>query len=200
MSPETKELLKTTWAKVIPISDIAAGLFYERLFTLDPSLQRLFKNADMKEQRRKLVQALSAVINSVDDLPSLIPTLEILGRNHIRYGVEDRHYETVGAALLWTLEQGLKEAWTPAAKSAWVVAYSTVSGVMRQPHRERTRPCRQFEPGMSPLGTNGHAAMVASCPFTGVEQTSGGYGAMSACDPIVLQKSKTERRRKSRKC
>jgi hemoglobin-like flavoprotein len=74
---------------------------------------------------------LSAVINSVDDLPSLIPTLEILGRNHIRYGVEDRHYDTVGAALLWTLEQGLKEAWTPAAKSAWVVAYSTVSGIMR---------------------------------------------------------------------
>ena len=131
MSPETKELLKTTWAKVIPISDVAAGLFYERLFTLDPSLQRLFKNADMKEQRRKLVQALHAVINSVDDLPSLIPTLEILGRNHVRYGVEDRHYETVGSALLWTLEQGLKEAWTPAAKSAWVVAYSTVSGVMR---------------------------------------------------------------------
>jgi hemoglobin-like flavoprotein len=131
MSPETKELLKTTWAKVIPISDVAAGLFYERLFTLDPSLQRLFKNADMKEQRRKLVQALNAVIHSVADLPSLIPTLEILGRNHVPYGVEDRHYETVGSALIWTLEQALKEAWTPAAKSAWVAAYSTVSGVMR---------------------------------------------------------------------
>ena len=86
MSPETKELLKTTWAKVIPISDVAAGLFYERLFILDPSLQRLFRNADMKEQRRKLVQTLNAVINSVDDLPSLIPTLEILGRDHVRCG------------------------------------------------------------------------------------------------------------------
>ena len=131
MSPETRELLKTTWAKVIPISDVAAGLFYERLFTLDPSLQRLFKNTDMKEQRRKLVQALNAVINSVDDLPSLIPTLEMLGRNHVRYGVEDRHYGTVGSALLWTLEQGLKETWTPEVKSAWVAAYSTVSDVMR---------------------------------------------------------------------
>ena len=155
MSPETKELLKSTWANVIPISDVAARLFYERLFTLDPSLQRLFKNIDMKEQRRKLVQALSAVINSVDDLPSLIPTLEMLGRNHIRYGVEDRHYETVGAALLWTLEQGLKEAWTPAAKSAWLVAYGTVSGIMRDAaaaSRENATH-RQFESGMSPLGT-----------------------------------------------
>jgi hemoglobin-like flavoprotein len=79
MSPETKGLLKTTWAKVIPTSDVAAGLFYERLLTLDPSLQRLFKNADMKEQRQKLVQALKAVINSVDDLPSSIPTLRSSG-------------------------------------------------------------------------------------------------------------------------
>jgi hemoglobin-like flavoprotein len=79
MSPETKGLLKTTWAKVIPTSDVAVGLFYERLLTLDPSLQRLFKNANMKEQRQKLVQALKAVINSVDDLPSSIPTLRSSG-------------------------------------------------------------------------------------------------------------------------
>ena len=55
MAADTKELLKTTWAKVIPISDVAAGLFYERLFKLDPSLAQLFKNADMKKQRRMLV-------------------------------------------------------------------------------------------------------------------------------------------------
>ena len=85
----------------------------------------------MKQQRRKLVQALTAVINGVDNLPSLVPTLEALGRNHVRYGVTDQHYDTVGAALLWTLEQGLKEAWTPAAKSAWTEAYGTVAGVMR---------------------------------------------------------------------
>ena len=131
MSPETKALLKTTWAMVAPIGDTAAALFYDRLFTLDPSLRRLFQNADMKEQRRKLVQALAAVINGVDNLPSLVPTLEALGRNHVRYGVRDQHYDIVGAALLWTLEQGLEEAWTPAAKSAWTAAYGTVAGVMR---------------------------------------------------------------------
>jgi len=131
MSPENKALLKTTWAMVAAIGDTAAALFYERLFALDPSIQRLFKNANMKEQRRKLLQALAAVIKGVDDLPSLVPTLEALGRNHVRYGVTDQHYETVGSALLWTLEQGLKEAWTPAAKSAWTAAYSTVAGVMR---------------------------------------------------------------------
>src|SRR5262249_6060305 len=105
-----KQLLNTTWAMVVPISDVAAGLFYDRLFALDPSLQPMFTNADMKEQRRKLMQAIAAVINGIDHLDGLVPTLENLGRKHVRYGVTDQHYETVGSALLWTLEQGLKDA------------------------------------------------------------------------------------------
>jgi hemoglobin-like flavoprotein len=140
MSPETKHVLKTTWAMVAPISDAAAGLFYDRLFTLDPSLKPMFANADMKEQRRKLMQAITAVIQGVDRLDALVPTLEALGRNHTRYGVTDRHYETVGAALLWTLEQGLKEAWTPTAKSAWTAAYTTVATVMRSAASKAVEP------------------------------------------------------------
>jgi hemoglobin-like flavoprotein len=132
MTPEDKEVLKTTWAKVAPISDVAASLFYDKLFALDPSLQGMFANADMKEQRRKLMQAIAAVINGIDHLDALVPALENLGRNHTRYGVTDQHYETVGAALLWTLEQGLKQAWTPAARSAWTAAYTTVATVMRR--------------------------------------------------------------------
>ncbi|MCK1636664.1 hemin receptor [Bradyrhizobium sp. 157] len=131
MSPEDKAAVKITWAKIVPIADVAATLFYERLFTLDPSLQPMFGRTDMKEQRRKLLAALSAVVNGLENLEPLIPVLENLGRNHARYGVIDAHYETVGAALLWTLEQGLKEAWTPAAKAAWTKAYGAVADVMR---------------------------------------------------------------------
>lgn len=131
MSPETRDILKTSWAMVAPISDVAAGLFYERLFTLDASLRPMFAGADMKEQRRKLMQAIAAVVNGVDNLEALVPTLQQLGRNHARYGVIDRHYDTVAAALLWTLKQGLKEAWTAAAQTAWTEAYTTVATVMR---------------------------------------------------------------------
>lgn len=131
MSPEDKTLVKTTWAMVVPIADVAATLFYERLFALDSSLQPMFDRTDMKEQRRKLLAALGTVVNGLDNLEPLIPVLENLGRNHSRYGVKDAHYETVGAALLWTLEQGLGEAWTPAAKAAWTRAYGTVANVMR---------------------------------------------------------------------
>jgi hemoglobin-like flavoprotein len=131
MSPEDKALVKTTWAMVIPIADVAATLFYDRLFALDSSLRPMFDRTDMKEQRRKLLAALGAAVNGLDNLEPLIPVLENLGRSHSRYGVNDVHYETVGAALLWTLEQGLGEAWTPATKAAWTQAYGTVANVMR---------------------------------------------------------------------
>ena len=131
MPPEDKALVKTTWAMVVPIADVAATLFYERLFALDSSLLPMFDRTDMKEQRRKLLAALGTVVNGLDNLEPLIPVLENLGRNHSRYGVKDAHYETVGAALLRTLEQGLGEAWTPAAKAAWTQSYGTVANVMR---------------------------------------------------------------------
>ncbi len=140
MSPEDKALVKTTWAMVVPIADVAATLFYDRLFALDSSLRPMFDRTDMQEQRRKLLAALGTVVNGIDNLEPLIPVLENLGRNHSRYGVKDAHYETVGAALLWTLEQGLGEAWTPAAKAAWTQAYGTVANVMRSAAESRAMP------------------------------------------------------------
>jgi len=130
MSPEQKALVKSTWGMVVPIADAAATLFYGRLFEIDATTQPLFKNANMAEQRKKLVQALAAVVNGLDNLAPLVPVLENLGKGHVRYGVTDKHYDSVGAALLWTLEQGLKDAWTPAAKDAWTAAYGAVAGVM----------------------------------------------------------------------
>ena len=130
MSPEQKNLVKSTWSQVVPIADVAATMFYDRLFEIDASTRPLFKRTDMPEQRRKLVQALATVIHGLDDLAPLVPVLETLGKNHVRYGVTDKHYDSVGAALLWTLEQGLADAWTPAAKEAWTAAYGAVAGVM----------------------------------------------------------------------
>jgi hemoglobin-like flavoprotein len=131
MSPEQKNLVKTTWAMVVPIADTAAGLFYDRLFAIDMSTRTMFTNTNMPEQRKKLMQALAFVINGLDKTEQLLPTIQSLGRNHVRYGVTAGHYDSVGSALLWTLEQGLKDAWTPAVKSAWIAAYTLVAGVMK---------------------------------------------------------------------
>jgi hemoglobin-like flavoprotein len=138
MLPDQKKLVRSTWSMVVPIADTAAALFYNRLFEIDSSTQPLFKKTDMAEQRLKLIQALATVINGLDNLATLVPVLEGLGRSHVKYGVTDHHYDSVGSALLWTLEQGLKDAWTPAVKAAWTAAYRAVAGVMlgaaRQPN------------------------------------------------------------------
>jgi hemoglobin-like flavoprotein len=135
MSPEQKNLVKTTWAMVVPIADTAAGLFYDRLFAIDTSTRAMFTSTNMAEQKKKLMQALAFVIGGLDKVEQLVPTIQTLGRNHVRYGVTDTHYDSVGAALLWTLEQGLKDAWTSDVKNAWIAAYTTVAGVMKDAAR-----------------------------------------------------------------
>jgi hemoglobin-like flavoprotein len=109
----------------------AARLFYDRLFEIDPTTRPLFDAADLAEQRRKLVQALTTVVRGLDHLEALVPSIADLGRRHARYGVTDSHYETVRAALLWTLEQGLGSRWTPDVKAAWSGAYTLLADVMR---------------------------------------------------------------------
>lgn len=135
MSPEQKQVVKSSWAKVAPIADTAAGLFYARLFELDPSVAPLFANADMAEQRRKLMMAITTVVNGIDHIDQLVPVIEDMGRRHATYGVTDGHYATVGAALLSTLEQGLGSHWTDDARTAWSDAYGLIAGVMQSAAR-----------------------------------------------------------------
>jgi hemoglobin-like flavoprotein len=131
MTPEQKALLKATWQQVAPMADTAAQLFYERLFEIDATARPLFKTTNLPEQRRKLVQALTLVVQGLDHLEVIVPTIAELGRHHARIGVTDGHYDTVGAALLWMLEQRLGSGWTPEAKAAWSGAYALLAGVMR---------------------------------------------------------------------
>jgi hemoglobin-like flavoprotein/uncharacterized protein YjiS (DUF1127 family) len=132
VTPEQKKLVKETWDMVVPIADTAVDMFYNRLFEIDPTTRKLFRASTMPEQRRKLVKALAFAVNSLDDPAPLVAVLEDLGRRHSGYGVTDAHYDSVGAALLWTLQQGLGQAWTPAVAAAWIEVYGLVSGTMRR--------------------------------------------------------------------
>jgi hemoglobin-like flavoprotein len=124
-------LVQATWQQVTPIADTAARLFYGRLFELEPDLRSLFGRTDMEEQRRKLMQMLAVAVAALDRLETLRPALEALGRRHIDYGVGDRHYNLVGAALLWTLEQGLGDEYTGSVRDAWTAVYTTLSTIMQ---------------------------------------------------------------------
>jgi hemoglobin-like flavoprotein len=138
ISVAQKELVQTTWLKVMPIADTAASLFYQRLFELDPNIGRLFRNTNMASQRLKLIQMLSAAVKGLDTIDALLPTLKDLGRNHVKYGVQDEHYASVGEALLWTLEQGLGPIYTAKVADAWTATYALIADVMRRAAREVT--------------------------------------------------------------
>jgi hemoglobin-like flavoprotein len=130
-----KTLVQASFATIAPIADDAAALFYRRLFELDPSLERMFRG-DMAEQRRKLMQMLTAAVKGLDRLDQLVPVVEDLGRRHGGYGVTDAHYDTVGAALLWTLEKGLGSAFTSEMKDAWAAVYGLLATTMKRAARE----------------------------------------------------------------
>jgi hemoglobin-like flavoprotein len=131
MTPQQKELVKQTWTMVVPIADTAAELFYGRLFELDPSVKPMFKS-DMKEQGAKLMKTIGIAVSALDDLEPLIATLKDMGEKHAGYGVKDGDYDTVAAALLWTLEKGLGDAFTDEVKNAWAAVYTILADVMKQ--------------------------------------------------------------------
>jgi len=129
MTPEQVTLVQQSFAKVVPIKEAAATLFYGRLFEIDPSARPLFRG-DMKAQGDKLMAAIAAVVVALNDLGPMLDRIRALGRRHVGYGVRERHYESVGAALLWTLEKGLSDDFTPATRAAWTAAYGVLSGAM----------------------------------------------------------------------
>ena len=130
MTPEAQTLVRDTFAKVAPIAPQAAAMFYDRLFELDPSLKPLFKG-DMAAQGQKLMAMIGTGVANLDKLETIVPAVQDLGRRHAGYGVPLSSYDTVGAALLWTLEKGLGDAFTPPVKAAWTEVYTILSTVMK---------------------------------------------------------------------
>lgn len=130
MDEQTIRLLEESFAEVMTIREQAAALFYERLFVIDPALKPLFHDADMRSQQIKLMAALALVVGKLRQLGEVIPTLEGLAVKHVAYGVEERHYATVGEALIQTLSLAFGARFTPALRNAWLGAYGAVSGVM----------------------------------------------------------------------
>lgn len=129
MTPDQVKLVQESFSKVAPISEQAAVMFYDRLFEVAPSVQALFPS-DMSEQRKKLMAVLAVVVNGLGNLESVLPAASGLAKRHVGYGARPEHYPVVGGALLWTLEKGLGDAWTPAIADAWLAAYGTLSGYM----------------------------------------------------------------------
>jgi len=131
MTPEKVKLVQDSFSKVVPIAGTAADLFYDRLFTIAPEVRSLFPE-DLTEQKKKLIQMLATAVNNLHQVDKILPAVQDLGRRHVAYGVTEKHYEPVGEALLWTLEQGLGTDFTPPVKEAWTETYVAVAGIMKE--------------------------------------------------------------------
>ena len=128
MTPDQVKLVQQSFAKVAPMADQAAVMFYDRLFEIAPAVKSLFP-ADMSEQRRKLMATLTIVVNGLSNLEQILPAVAALATRHVAYGAR-AEYPVVGSALLWTLEKGLAADWTAEVAEAWTAAYTTLSGFM----------------------------------------------------------------------
>jgi hemoglobin-like flavoprotein len=131
VTAEDVTLVQSSWAKVAPMADTAADLFYGRLFEIDPPLKELFPE-DMAAQKKNLMQTLAVCVNGLSDLGEIVPAVKALGQRHVGYKVKDEHYESVGAALLWSLSQGLGDDYTAETAEAWTKVYGVLSSTMKE--------------------------------------------------------------------
>lgn len=152
MTPEQARMVVDSWDKIVPIADTAADLFYGRLFELDPELRRMFP-PDLSDQKKKLMQTLGFAVASLNRLDTLLPAVRQLGKRHAGYGVKDAHYETIGAALLWTLEQGLGPAWDPEIQNAWATVYNVLATTMKDAAAEAGEAAEATEATVEPAHT-----------------------------------------------
>ena len=130
LTNEEIELVKSSWAKLLPISDVAAELFYGRLFEIDPALKFMFSD-NMEEQGKKLMLMINTAVTGLDGLEQIVPAVKAMGERHAGYGVADAHYDTVGEALIWTLGEGLGDDFTDEVKNAWLTTYALLSETMK---------------------------------------------------------------------
>lgn len=129
MNPTTTNNVQSTFNIIAPIADDAAALFYSKLFEIDPSLKSMFKE-DMADQRKKLMQILGVAVSSLNNLEAIVPTVQDLGRRHVKYGVRPQHYNSVAEAILWMLAQTLGATFTPEIKQSWTEVYTVLADTM----------------------------------------------------------------------
>ncbi|UPY36764.1 globin family protein [Sediminicoccus sp. KRV36] len=132
MTPDQIILVQQSFQQVEAIRETAAKLFYARLWEIDPSTAPLFEKSDMGLQGHKLMAALALVVSGLSNPESVIPVAQDMARRHVAYGVTRRQYASVGAALLWTLGQGLGAGFTPDVEAAWTAAYELLAAIMTE--------------------------------------------------------------------
>lgn len=130
MTEEQITLVKNSWKMFQKVdAGLIGDVFYSKLFFDNPQLRALFPSS-MKEQYRKLIAMLSAIISRLDDLTEMTGDIKMMALRHEGYGVKPQHYRLVGNALLWTIQRGLGNDWNNDLQEAWMAAYTKLAETM----------------------------------------------------------------------
>lgn len=123
------ELLRESLVFLQERKDLAAAVFYENLFEIDPDLRPMFDD-DLTEQSNKALFAFGAVVAQIHDIDACREMTRGLAIRHVTYGVVPDHYPKVGAAVLATVSMVMGDAMTPRIAVVWQKAYDAVSEAM----------------------------------------------------------------------
>ena len=123
-------LLEESFQAVAPKGDELVDTFYRNLFADYPQVKPLFENADMADQKKKLLASLKLVVDNLRRPDVLGPALEQLGSRHVDYGTQEEHYPAVGATLLKSLAEIAGDLWNDEFNQAWAEAYEEISKLM----------------------------------------------------------------------
>ena len=182
-------LVQESWAAVVPISETAAELFYGRLFEIAPEVRPLFPD-DLTAQGKKLMDMINTAVNGLTNLSAIVPAVQALGERHVAYGVKDEHYDTVAAALLWTLEKGLGDKFTPEVKGAWVAVYTVLATTMKEAAAKVPPPAE--EPPVTAKQVELVQATWAKCVPIAETAADLFYGKLFELDPELKPLFKTD--------
>ena len=131
MRKDQISLVQKSWQDIEAVSDQAATIFYARLFAIAPGTAELFAATDMRSQRDKLMLTLKRIVAQLSEPEVGDLQLEELGRRHAAYGVRPEHYQLVGEALMWMLEQVLHPKFNAKLSAAWAATYTLVAKRMQ---------------------------------------------------------------------
>ena len=129
MNIEQVQLIRDSLTQVRPIADRIAESFYAHMFEIAPHLQRLF-TGNMKTQGAMLMTSLELAVSSMDNMESILPSVQALGERHISYGVKKEYYRYAKESFLWSLEKHLKNEFTPTLRNAWSESFDTLIEMM----------------------------------------------------------------------
>jgi hemoglobin-like flavoprotein len=130
VTPSEQQLVRASFAEVALMPEVASAVFYERLFEVNPDFRALFSH-DMRVQGMKLMTMLAAIVYHLHEPGEILAAIRDMGQRHVAYGVQDAHYDALGASLLWMLEQVLGDGFTPAVRDAWAACYDELAGQMK---------------------------------------------------------------------